>query len=203
MKSKDLGIVGGEDDFEIEAEGRKQPNGGYMYLHMTECQKMKECGKHIGSVRNDVLEKWNSTSDAEKEPFIAQSKKDSKEYKEWRKAHEKKEVSTMCNIKRVNSLIEHLKERNQLNVLEEMRFGSLVGVRDRPIPRELCRSLMDQFHVQQCIAKYGDYSFPLGGPMCCSRLGVRNEGKNVVVLCKSKNWKELTSKYGLKHNIIK
>ncbi|KAE8676667.1 hypothetical protein F3Y22_tig00111582pilonHSYRG00468 [Hibiscus syriacus] len=90
MKSKDLGIIGGEYDFEIEAEGRKQPKGGYIYFYMIECQKMKEGGKHIGSVRNDVLEKWNSMSDAENEPFIVQSKKDSEEYKEWRKAHEKK-----------------------------------------------------------------------------------------------------------------
>ncbi|KAE8673426.1 hypothetical protein F3Y22_tig00111783pilonHSYRG00200 [Hibiscus syriacus] len=34
MKSNDLGIVGGEDDFEIEVEGRKQPNGGYMYFYL-------------------------------------------------------------------------------------------------------------------------------------------------------------------------
>ncbi|KAE8712620.1 hypothetical protein F3Y22_tig00110239pilonHSYRG00108 [Hibiscus syriacus] len=154
MKSKDLGIVGGKDDFEIEAEIRKQPNGGYIYFYMTEYQRMKESGKHIGSKRNDVLEKWNSMSDAEKEPYIAQSKMDSEEYKEWRKAHEKNEVSTRCNIKRVNSLIKHLKEDDQLNMLEEMGFGLLVGVRDQPIRRELCRSLIEQFDVEQCIAKY-------------------------------------------------
>ncbi|KAE8676638.1 hypothetical protein F3Y22_tig00111582pilonHSYRG00175 [Hibiscus syriacus] len=78
---------------------------------MTKCKRMKEGGEHIGSVRNDVLEKWNSMSDAEKEPYIAQSKMDSEEYKEWRKSHENKDVSTMCNIKRVNSLIIHLKEK--------------------------------------------------------------------------------------------
>ncbi|KAE8668497.1 hypothetical protein F3Y22_tig00112305pilonHSYRG00136 [Hibiscus syriacus] len=97
MKSKDLGIVGGKDDFEIEVESRKQPKGGYMYFYMTECQRMKEAGKHIGSVKNDVLEKWNSMSDAEKEPYIAQSKMDSEEYKEWRKAHEKKIFIKLLN----------------------------------------------------------------------------------------------------------
>ncbi|KAE8696692.1 hypothetical protein F3Y22_tig00110652pilonHSYRG00111 [Hibiscus syriacus] len=201
MESMGGNIVGGADDFEIEAETRKQPKGGYMYFYMTECKRMKEGGQHIGSVRNDVLEKWNSMTDAEKEPYIAQSKMDSEEYKEWMKAHEKKEVSTRCNIKRVNSLIIHLKEKGQLNVLGEIGFGSLVGVRDQPIRRELCRSLMAQFDVKQCIAKYGNFSFPLGIPCVIAVLGVRNKGKSVVEVSKSKNWKALASKYGLKQKV--
>ncbi|KAE8711853.1 hypothetical protein F3Y22_tig00110271pilonHSYRG00155 [Hibiscus syriacus] len=76
MKSKDRGIVGGEDDVEIEAEIEKQPKDGYMYFYMIECQRMKEDGEHISSVRNDVLEKWNLMSDSEKEPYIAKSKMD-------------------------------------------------------------------------------------------------------------------------------
>ncbi|KAE8667668.1 hypothetical protein F3Y22_tig00112383pilonHSYRG00268 [Hibiscus syriacus] len=198
MESMGGKIIGGAYDFKIEVETQKQPKGGYMYFYMTECKRMKEGGEHIGSVRNDVLEKCNSMSDAEKEPYIAQSKIDSEEYKEWRKEHEKKEVSTRCNIKRVNLLIKHLKEKGQLNVLREMGFGSLVGVRDRPTRRELCRSLMAQFDVKQCIAKYGDFSFPLGILCAAAVLGVGNEGKSVVEVSKSKNWKALASKYGLK-----
>ncbi|KAE8668696.1 hypothetical protein F3Y22_tig00112289pilonHSYRG00295 [Hibiscus syriacus] len=178
MESMGGNIVGGADDFEIEVETRKQPK-----------------------VRNDVLEKWNSMTDVEKEPYIAQSKIDSEEYKEWRKTHEKNEVSTRCNIKRVNSLIIHLKEKGQLNVLGEMGFGSLVGVRDRPIRRELCQYLMAQFDVKQCIAKYVDFSFPLGIPCAAAVLGVGNEGKSVIEVSKSKNWKALASKYGLKQKV--
>ncbi|KAE8667085.1 DENN domain-containing protein isoform 2 [Hibiscus syriacus] len=165
-------IVGGADDFEIEAETRKQPKSGYMYFYMAECKRVKEYGTQSGSVTKDVRSKWNSMSDAEKEPYITQSMNDSKEYKERRKAHENKEVSTRCSIKRVNSLIKHLKEKGQLNVLGEIGFGSLVGVRNRPIRRELCRSLMAQFDVRQCIAKYGDFSFPLGIPCAAAVLGV-------------------------------
>ncbi|KAE8713395.1 hypothetical protein F3Y22_tig00110210pilonHSYRG00039 [Hibiscus syriacus] len=178
MKSKDLGIVGGEDDVEIEAEIRKQLKGGYMYFYMIECQRMKEGGEHIDS-----------------------SKMDSEEYKEWKKAHEKKEVSTRCSIKRVNSLIKHLKEKGQLNVLGEIGFRSLVGVRDRPIRRELCRSLMEQFDFEQCIVKYGDFLFPLGILCATIVLGEGNEGKSVVEVSKSKNWKALASKYGLKQKV--
>ncbi|KAE8688937.1 hypothetical protein F3Y22_tig00110946pilonHSYRG00026 [Hibiscus syriacus] len=201
MESMGWKIVGGADDFEIEAETRKQPKGGYMYFYMAECKRMKEDGTQSGSVTKDVRSKWNSMSDAEKEPYITQSMNDSKEYKERRKAHENKEVSTRCSIKRVNLLIKHLKEKGQLNVLGEIGFGSLVGVRDRPIRRELCRSLMAQFDVRQCIAKYGDFSFPLGIPCVAAVLRVENEGKSVVEVCKSKDWKALASKYGLKHKV--
>ncbi|KAE8718594.1 hypothetical protein F3Y22_tig00110009pilonHSYRG00070 [Hibiscus syriacus] len=165
---------------------------------MAECKRMKEDGTQSGLVTKDVKSKWNSMSDAKKEPYITQSRNDSKEYKERRKAHENKEVSTRCSIKRVNSLIKHLKEKGQLNVLGEIGFGSLVGVRDRPIRRELCRSLMAKFDVRQCIAKYGDFSFPLGIPCAAAVLGVENEGKSVVEICKSKDWKALAFKYGLK-----
>ncbi|KAE8656576.1 hypothetical protein F3Y22_tig00116999pilonHSYRG00018 [Hibiscus syriacus] len=178
MESMGWKIVGGADDFEIEVETRKQPKGGYMYFYMAECKRMKEDGTQSGSSRND-----------------------SKEYKERRKAHENKEVSTRCSIKRVNSLIKHLKEKGQLNVLGEIGFGSLVGVRDRPIRRELCQSLMAQFDVRQCIAKYGDFSFPLGIPCAAAVLGVENEGKSIVEVCKSKDWKTLASKYGLKQKV--
>ncbi|KAE8668831.1 hypothetical protein F3Y22_tig00112285pilonHSYRG00446 [Hibiscus syriacus] len=201
MESMGWKIIGGADDFEIEAETRKQPKGGYMYFYMAECKRMKEDGTQSGSVTKDVRSKWNSMSDAEKEPYITQSRNDSKEYKERRKAHENKEVSTRCIIKRVNLLIKHLKEKGQLNVLGEIGFGSLVGVRDRPIRRELCRSLMAQFDVRQCIAKYGDFSFPLGIPCAAAVLGVENEDKSVVEVCKSKDWKALASKYGLKQNV--
>ncbi|KAE8678387.1 hypothetical protein F3Y22_tig00111427pilonHSYRG00684 [Hibiscus syriacus] len=122
MESMGGKIVGGVDDFEIEAETRKQPKGGYTYFYMTECQMMKEDGEHIGS---------NSMSDADKEPYIAQSKMDSEEYKEWRKAHEKK-----IFIKLVNTC-----------------------------------------------------------------LGVGNEGKSAVKVSKSKIWKALASKYGLKQKV--
>ncbi|KAE8674704.1 hypothetical protein F3Y22_tig00111721pilonHSYRG00077 [Hibiscus syriacus] len=168
---------------------------------MAECKRMKEDGTQSGSVTKDVRSKWHSMSDAEKEPYITQSRNDIKEYKERRKAHENKEVSTRCSIKRVNSLIKHLKEKGQLNVLGEIGFGSLVGVRDRPIRRELCRSLMAQFDVRQCIAKYGDFSFPLGILCAAAVLGVENEGKSVVEVCKSKDWKALASKYGLKQKV--
>ncbi|KAE8668429.1 hypothetical protein F3Y22_tig00112339pilonHSYRG00113 [Hibiscus syriacus] len=201
MESMGWKIVGGADDFEIEAETRKQPKGGYMYFYMAECKRMKEDGTQSGSVTKDVRSKWNSMSDAEKEPYITQSRNDSKEYKERRKAHENKEVSTRCSIKRVNLLIKHLKEKGQLNVLGEIGFGSLVGVRDRPIRRELCRSLMAQFDVRQCVAKYGDFSFPLRIPCAAAVLGVENEGKSVVEVCQSKDWKALASKYGLKHKV--
>ncbi|KAE8707339.1 hypothetical protein F3Y22_tig00110384pilonHSYRG00539 [Hibiscus syriacus] len=180
MESMGGNIVGGTDDFEIEVETRKQPKGRYMYFYMTECKRMKKVANT--SVRNDVLEKWNSMGDAEKEPYIAQSKMDSEEYKEWRKAREKK-------------------EKGQLNVLGEMRLGSLVGVRNRPIRRELCQSVMAQFDVKQCIAKYGDFSFPLGIPCVAAVLGVGNEGKSVVKVSKSKIWKALASKYGLKQKV--
>ncbi|KAE8690490.1 hypothetical protein F3Y22_tig00110895pilonHSYRG00576 [Hibiscus syriacus] len=82
-----------------------------------------------------------------------------------------------------------------------MRFGSLVGVRDRPIRRELCRSLMEQFDVEQCIAKYGDFSFPLGISCAAVVLRVENKGKSVVKVSKSKNRKALASKYGLKQKV--
>ncbi|KAE8712792.1 hypothetical protein F3Y22_tig00110226pilonHSYRG00085 [Hibiscus syriacus] len=201
MESMGWKIVGGAYDFEIEAETRKQPKYGYMYFYMAKYKRMKEDGTQSGSVTKDVRSKWNSMSNAEKEPYITQSRNDSKEYKERRKAHENKEVSTRCSIKRVNSLIKHLKEKGQLNVLGEIGFGSLVGVRDRPIQRELCRSLMAQFDVRQCIAKYGDFSFPLGIPCAAAVLGVENEGKSVVEVCKSKDWKALASKYGLKQKV--
>ncbi|KAE8699382.1 hypothetical protein F3Y22_tig00110579pilonHSYRG00040 [Hibiscus syriacus] len=201
MESMGWKIVGGADDFEIEAETRKQPKGGYMYFYMAECKRMNEDGTQSGSVTKDVRSKWNSMSDAENEPYITQSRNDSKEYKERRKAHENKEVSTRYSIKRVNLLIKHLKENGQLNVLGEIGFGSLVGVKDRPIRRELCRFLMAQFDVSQCIAKYGDFSFPLGISCAAAVLGVENEGKSVVEVCKSKDWKALASKYGLKHKV--
>ncbi|KAE8661661.1 GEM-like protein 5-like [Hibiscus syriacus] len=127
-------------------------------------------------VRNDVLEKWKSMTDAENEPYLTR-------------------------IKRVNSLIEHLKENEQLNVLKEMGYGSLIGVRDRPIRRELCRSLVEQFDVQQYMVKYGDYSFPLGVSCAAAVLGVENKGKSVVEVNKTSNWKALASKYDLKHNV--
>ncbi|KAE8673193.1 Detected protein of unknown function [Hibiscus syriacus] len=151
MESMGGKIVGSADEFEIEAETRKQPKGGYI---MAECKSMKEDGTQSGSVTKDVRSKWNSMSDAEKEPYITQSRNDSKEYKERRKSHENKEVSTMCSIKRVNSLIKHLKEKSQLNVLGEIAV-----------------------------------------------LGVENEGKSVVEVCKSKNWKSLASKYGLEQKM--
>ncbi|KAE8675726.1 hypothetical protein F3Y22_tig00111648pilonHSYRG00382 [Hibiscus syriacus] len=173
MKSTDLAIVVGEDDFEIEVEIRKQPKGRYMYFYMTECQRMKEAGNHVGSVKNDVLEKWKSMTDAGKEPYVTRSKMDRQEYKAWRK-------NIKRSIKRVNSLVEHLKEKNKVNVLEEMRFGSLIRVRDRPIQMELCRSLVEQFDVQQCMVKYGGYSFSLGVPCAVAVLGVENKGKSVV-----------------------
>ncbi|KAE8717025.1 hypothetical protein F3Y22_tig00110065pilonHSYRG00140 [Hibiscus syriacus] len=166
MKSTDLAIIVGEDDFEIESESRKQPKGGYM---------MKETGNHIGSVKNDVLEKWKSITDTEKEPYLTQSKMDRQEYKAWRKAHEKNEVSTRCSIKRVNSLIEHLKENDQLNVLEEMGFGSLIGARDLPIRREL---------VSCAVAILGEEK----RQKCCKS-------------SKTKNWKTIASKYDLKHKV--
>ncbi|KAE8667071.1 hypothetical protein F3Y22_tig00112453pilonHSYRG00053 [Hibiscus syriacus] len=148
MKSMGGKIVGGADDFEIEAETRKQPKGGYI---MVECKRMKEDGTQSGSVTKDVRSKWNSMSDAEKEPYIIQSRND--------------------------------------------------RVRDRPIRRELCRSLMAQFDVKQCIAKYGDFSFPLGIPYTAAVSGVENEGKSIVEVCKSKDWKALVSKYGLKQKV--
>ncbi|KAE8697753.1 hypothetical protein F3Y22_tig00110610pilonHSYRG00254 [Hibiscus syriacus] len=138
MESMGGKIVGGADDFEIEVETRKQPKGGYMYFYMTECQRMKEGGKHIGSVRNDVLEKWNSMSDADKEPYIAQSKMDSEEYKEWRKEHEKKIIG-----------------RSKESTYSEGIVSILDGV--------ICKS--------------------------------------VVEVSKSKNWKALASKYGLKQKV--
>ncbi|KAE8728108.1 Mitogen-activated protein kinase-like protein D5 [Hibiscus syriacus] len=149
---------------------------------MAECKRMKGDGTQSGSVKKDVRSKWNSMSDAEKEPYITQSRNDSKEYKERRKAHENK-------------------EKGQLNVLGEIGFGSLIGVRDRPIRRELCRSLMAQFDVSQCMAKYGDYSFPLGVSTAAAVLGVQNKGKSVIEVCRSKNWKALASKYGLNHKV--
>ncbi|KAE8732415.1 hypothetical protein F3Y22_tig00002193pilonHSYRG00134 [Hibiscus syriacus] len=98
MKSTDLAIVVGEDDIEIEAESLKQPNGGYMYFYMTECQRLKEAGNHIGLVKNDVLEKWKSMTDAEKELYVTRSKMDRQEYKAWRKAHEKKHKVTYAEV---------------------------------------------------------------------------------------------------------
>ncbi|KAE8687046.1 hypothetical protein F3Y22_tig00111025pilonHSYRG00033 [Hibiscus syriacus] len=59
-------------------------------MDMTECKRMKEDDTQSGSVIKDVRSKWNSMSDAEKEPYITQSRNDSKEYKERRKAHENK-----------------------------------------------------------------------------------------------------------------
>ncbi|KAE8675289.1 Detected protein of unknown function [Hibiscus syriacus] len=115
MESMGWKIVGGADDFEIEAETRKQPKG-----------------------EKDVRSKWNSMSDAEKEPYITQSRNDSKEYKERRKAPENKEVSTRCSIKRVNLLIKHLKEKGQLNVLGEI---AVLGVQNKgKSVIEVCRS---------------------------------------------------------------
>ncbi|KAE8682977.1 hypothetical protein F3Y22_tig00111221pilonHSYRG00017 [Hibiscus syriacus] len=180
----------------MKSMGGKQPKGGYMYFYMTECKRMKEDGTH-----SDVRSKWNSMSDAQKESYTTQSRNDSKEYKERRKAHEKKDVSTRCSIKMVYSLIEHLKKNDTLNVLSEMGFRLLIRVKDRPIRRELCRSLMEQFDVKQCIAKYGDYSFPLGVSTAAAVLGVQNKGNSVVEVCRSKNWKELASKYGLNHKV--
>ncbi|KAE8720230.1 hypothetical protein F3Y22_tig00021708pilonHSYRG00018 [Hibiscus syriacus] len=60
---------------------------------------------------------------------------------------------------------------------------------------------MEQFDVKQCIAKYGDYSFPLGVSAAAAILGVQNKGKSVVEVCRSKNWKTLASKYGLNHKV--
>ncbi|KAE8709882.1 hypothetical protein F3Y22_tig00110328pilonHSYRG00762 [Hibiscus syriacus] len=82
-----------------------------------------------------------------------------------------------------------------------MGFESLIGVGDRPIRRELCRSLMEQFDVKQCIAKYGDYSFPLGVSTAAAVLGVQNKGKSVVEVCSSTNWKALASKFGLNQKV--
>ncbi|KAE8717301.1 hypothetical protein F3Y22_tig00110053pilonHSYRG00074 [Hibiscus syriacus] len=82
-----------------------------------------------------------------------------------------------------------------------MGFGSLKGVKDRPIRKELCRPLMEQFDVKQCITKYGDYSFPLGVSTAAAVFGVENKGKSVVEVCRSKNWKALASKYGLNHKV--
>ncbi|KAE8721367.1 hypothetical protein F3Y22_tig00016212pilonHSYRG00226 [Hibiscus syriacus] len=118
----------------MNSMGGKQPKGGYMYFYMAECKRMKEDGTHSGSVTEDVRSKWNSMSDAEKEPYITQSRNDSKEYKERMKAHEKKEVST--------------------------RVSTAAAV-----------------------------------------LGVQNKGKSVVEVCRSKNWKELASKYGLNQKV--
>ncbi|KAE8704516.1 hypothetical protein F3Y22_tig00110450pilonHSYRG00530 [Hibiscus syriacus] len=89
----------------MKSMGGKQPKGGYMYLYMAECKRMKEDGTHSGSVTKDVRSKWNSMSDAEKEPYITH------------------------------------------------------------------------------------------------RLGVQNNGKSVVEVCRSKNWKALASKYGLNQKV--
>ncbi|KAE8694066.1 hypothetical protein F3Y22_tig00110788pilonHSYRG00370 [Hibiscus syriacus] len=83
---------------------------------MDECKRMKEDDTQV---TKDVRSKWNSMSDAEKELYITQSRNDNKEYKERRKAHENKVVSTRCIIKRVNSLVKHLKEKAVLGVENE------------------------------------------------------------------------------------
>ncbi|KAE8697125.1 hypothetical protein F3Y22_tig00110633pilonHSYRG00152 [Hibiscus syriacus] len=49
---------------------------GYMYFYMAECKRMKGDGTQSGSVKKDVRSKWNSMSDAEKEPYITQSRND-------------------------------------------------------------------------------------------------------------------------------
>ncbi|KAE8696746.1 tRNA wybutosine-synthesizing protein 2/3/4-like isoform X2 [Hibiscus syriacus] len=112
MESMGWKIIGGADDFEIEAETRKQPKGGYMYFYMAECKRIKEDGTQSGSVTKDVRSKWNSMSDAEKEPYITQSRNDSKEYKERRKAHENK---TNLNGRVTIILSKHLKLKVLLN----------------------------------------------------------------------------------------
>ncbi|KAE8729609.1 hypothetical protein F3Y22_tig00003507pilonHSYRG00165 [Hibiscus syriacus] len=132
-----LAIVVCEDDIEMESENinnkvnRKQPLGGYMYYYKTECQRMKEAGNYNIGSKHEVLEKWKSMSDAEKEPYVTRSKKDRQQYKAWRKEHEKKEVSTRCSIKRLNFIIEHLKEKNKVYMLEEMGFESLIRGRNQ------------------------------------------------------------------------
>ncbi|KAE8717129.1 hypothetical protein F3Y22_tig00110059pilonHSYRG00125 [Hibiscus syriacus] len=170
MESMGWKIVGGADDFEIEAETRKQPKGGYMYFYMAECKRMKGDGTQSGSVKKDVRSKWNSMSDAEKEPYITQSRNDSKEYKERRKAL-------------------------------EIRFWIIDRSKGSTYSEGIVSILDGTIDVSQCMAKYGDYSFPLGVSTAAAVLGVQNKGKSVIEVCRSKNWKALASKYGLNHKV--
>ncbi|KAE8736358.1 hypothetical protein F3Y22_tig00000002pilonHSYRG00104 [Hibiscus syriacus] len=140
MESMGWKIVGGADDFEIEAETRKQPKGGYMYFYMAECKRMKGDGTQSGSVKKDVRSKWNSMSDAEKEPYITQSRNDSKEYKERRKAHENKpywgyktkakSVIEVCRSKNWKALASKYGLNHKVTyteVEEDIKSGSYLG----------------------------------------------------------------------------
>ncbi|KAE8690273.1 Scarecrow-like transcription factor PAT1 [Hibiscus syriacus] len=172
MESMGWKIVGGADDFEIEAETRSNQRVDICTSsNMAECKRMKGDGTQSGSVKKDVRSKWNSMSDAEKEPYITQSRNDSKKQR-TRKAHENKEVSTRCSIKRVNLL--NTLRRRSVDVLGEIGFGSLIGVRDRPIRRELCRSLMAHLtSVNVWLSMVIIHS--LWGIDCCSRIGGQPE----------------------------
>ncbi|KAE8689107.1 hypothetical protein F3Y22_tig00110943pilonHSYRG00039 [Hibiscus syriacus] len=147
MKSMDLAIVVREDDIEMESESinkevnRKQPLGGYMHFYMTKCQRMKEAGNHnIDLVKYEVLEKWKSMSDTEKEP-------------------------------------------------------------DRPIQRELCRPLMEEFDVQNVELNMVIIHFLWGVPCVLAILGLEDKCNSVKEVIKTKNWKIIVMKYDLKPKV--
>ncbi|KAE8683392.1 hypothetical protein F3Y22_tig00111208pilonHSYRG00112 [Hibiscus syriacus] len=119
----------------MKSMGGKQPKGGYMYFYMDECKRMKEDGTH-----SDVRSKWNSMSDAQKEPYITLSRNDSKEYKERRKEHEKKpswgvqnkgkSVVEVCRSKNWKALASKYGSNHKVTyaeVEEDIKSGSYRG----------------------------------------------------------------------------
>lgn len=99
------------------------------------------------------------------------------------------------------NVLEYLKTRGEVKLLNEIGLGSLIHLKCRQLRRDFCFYLLESFDVETSEFNYHGHAITLNVEDVVQILGLKNEGVDVSIVLKGENPRELMKKFGFTKDV--